>query len=256
MSTPSTGPVVVTGGARGIGRAVAEHLLDGGRPVAVLDRDTDSEDGWFERRRAGEVPVSMHRADVTDEASIVAALADARSVHGAVTGLVNNAGVNAYGDVTAMTTEAWEQVFAVDLRGAWLCAKHVVDDLRAAGGGAIVNVASLHAKLTTRGMFPYAAAKSGLVGLTRSMALELADDAIRVNAVSPGYIGTALVEEYLDGQPDPEQARREVLAAQPLGRLGTPEDVAAVIGFLLGDGAAYVTGADWAVDGGFGVRFA
>jgi NAD(P)-dependent dehydrogenase (short-subunit alcohol dehydrogenase family) len=169
--------------------------------------------------------------------------------------LVNNAGVNTYFDPGEMTLEEWERAFAVDLRGAWLCVKHALDDLRAADGASIVNVASIHATLTTPGMFPYAAAKSGLVGMTRSLALDLGPDGIRVNAVSPGFTRTRLVDEWFEQQPDPDAARAVVLGALAIGRMVEPEEVGRLIRFLASDDAAAITGTEIHIDGGHSARF-
>ena len=147
-------------------------------------------------------------------------------------------------------------MFAVDLKGAWLCAKHALRPMKRAGRGSIVNIASIHATLTMAGMFPYAAAKSGLVGLTRSLALDYAPLGIRVNAVLPGWTRTRLVEEWFAMQPDPGAAERHVLAVHPLRRIATPAEVANLVAFVASDEASAVTRAALAVDCGLGVQFA
>ena len=168
---------------------------------------------------------------------------------------MNNAGVNAYFDPVQMTTDDWETVFAIDLRAAWMCAKYALPALCASGHGAIVNVASIHALMTTEGMFPYAAAKSGLLGLSRSLALEYADRGVRVNAICPGYVDTRLVREWVERQPDPDIVE-QVLAQLPLGRFGRPDEIAGLIAFLCSDDATYITGATFSIDGGLSARFA
>jgi NAD(P)-dependent dehydrogenase (short-subunit alcohol dehydrogenase family) len=127
--------------------------------------------------------------------------------------------------------------------------------MRRAGRGSIVNIASLHARMTTRGMFPYAAAKSGVLGLTRSLALDEGPHGIRVNAVSPGYVRTQLVQEYFEQQDDPERVERDVLGVHPMGRIATPAEIADVVAFVASDEASFMTGADVAVDGGLGAKF-
>lgn len=234
--------VVVTGGAQGIGAAIAAAAERHGARVGVIDLHPTTD--WY-----------AVQADVSDAKAVDEAFRALTAELGPVTVLVNNAGRNAYFDPVTMTEDQWETVFAVDLKSAWLCAKAVLPPMIAARKGSIVNISSLHSSLTSRGMFPYAAAKSGLVGLTRSLALEIAEHGVRVNAVSPGYVRTPLVQDFFDRSPDPELERR-VLDAQPLGRIGTPEEVADVVCFLASPYASYVTGANWAVDGGLGARFA
>jgi NAD(P)-dependent dehydrogenase (short-subunit alcohol dehydrogenase family) len=242
----------ITGGARGIGYAVAERAVAAGARVALLD--LDAERGGESAGVLGDQgPVSFHRVDVRDEASVARALAAAAGEHGPVDVLVNNAGGNAHDDPAQMSSEQWDAVMALNLKAAWLGARAVLPGMVAAGGGAIVNVASIHARLTARGYFPYPAAKAGLVGLTRSLALEVADRGVRVNAVSPGWTNTEPVAAGLAA--DPEEHER-ILGVHPLGRIAEPAEIAAVICFLASDAASFVTGAEWAVDGGLGARFA
>ncbi|MFE2561853.1 SDR family NAD(P)-dependent oxidoreductase [Streptomyces sp. NPDC059352] len=245
------GVVLVTGAARGIGSSIATLAANAGARVGLLD--VDDEAVRATARRIGP-PAAWAVCDITDEESIARAVTALRDELGPVTGLVNNAGKNAYGDPVAMSAAQWDEVFAVDLKGAWLMSRAVLPDMLAVRSGAIVNIASMHATLTCPGMFPYAAAKSGLIGLTRSLALEVGAQGVRVNAVSPGYTETDLLAEYFERQPP--EVRRAALDKHILGRLGTPEQVASVVTFLLSDAAGFVTGADWAVDGGVSARFA
>ena len=248
--------VVVTGGARGIGRAIVEKCAAEGAHVALVDRDAQSAGRTCQDLASGGFLVDLVHADVTVEADVARAIREVTDRDGRVDVLVNNAGVNAYFDAAAMTEAEWDAVFAVDLKGAWLCVKHVLPAMRARHAGSIVNIASIHATLTIAGMFPYAAAKSGLVGLTRSLALDLAPDGIRVNAVSPGWTRTQLIEEWFARQPDPAAAEASILRVHPLRRIATPMEVANLVAFVASDEASAITGASLAVDCGLGVQFA
>jgi NAD(P)-dependent dehydrogenase (short-subunit alcohol dehydrogenase family) len=245
--------VLVTGAARGIGRAIAAKAAEEGAAVALVDVLADAlETTTTDLKRSGATVVAAV-GDITVETSVRRAVEQATSELGPVTVLVNNAGKNAYADATRMTVEEWDSVFDVDLKGAWLMARAVLPGMIERSHGSIVNIASIHSSLTTAGMFPYAAAKSGLVGMTRSLALDVAPHNVRVNAVSPGFIATDLLEEFFDTIPG---ARATALDVHPLGRIGTPENVAEVVCFLASEAAAFVTGANWSVDGGLGVRYA
>ncbi|PZS05675.1 MAG: short-chain dehydrogenase [Pseudonocardiales bacterium] len=243
---------VVTGGVQGIGYAVAEVAAREGARIRIIDI-ADGDDA-VAALRAREADAGYVRGDIARESDVATAIERILERDGAIGLLVNNAGRNSYADPVTMTEAEWDDVFAVDLKGAWLMCKHALPSMIGAGTGSIVNVASVHARLTKPGMFPYAAAKSGIVGLTRSLALEVAGRGIRVNAVSPGYTRTAIVEDYLARSADPD-LERQIVKAHPMGRIATPAEVAEVICFLGSDRASYVTGADWSVDGGFGVQF-
>ncbi|HXH06672.1 MAG TPA: SDR family oxidoreductase, partial [Vicinamibacterales bacterium] len=244
------------GGARGIGRAVVEKFLAEGARVTFVDLDEAAGRAALAELGGPSPVLAFEPADVGREPDVARALSAVVAAHGTIDVLVNNAGINAYFDATAMTEAEWETVFAVDLKGAWLCAKYALPPMIRARRGAIVNIASIHANLTIAGMFPYAAAKAGLVGLTRSLALDYAPYNIRVNAVLPGWTRTRLVEEWFARQPDPAAAERHVLEVHPLGRIAAPAEIANVVAFVASDEASAVTGAALAVDCGLGARFA
>jgi NAD(P)-dependent dehydrogenase (short-subunit alcohol dehydrogenase family) len=246
----------VTGGARGIGRAIVGKFVAEGATVAFVDVDDAVGRQTAAALTSAGAAVEFRRADITSQHDVQQAIEGVIARHGTIDVLVNNAGINAYFDATQMSEADWDGVFAVDLKGAWLCAKYALRAMTRAGRGSIVNIASIHATMTIAGMFPYAAAKAGLAGLTRSLALEYGAKGIRVNAVLPGYTRTRLVDEWLSKQPDPAEAERRTLALHPLGRIATPAEVANVVAFLASDEASAVTGASWAVDGGLSVMFA
>ncbi len=253
MSALAGKAVLVTGAARGIGAAVAEAVVDAGGAVALLDIDPAGAD--TAARLAARGSAHFFPCDVRSLEHVGRAVADATRALGRLDGLVNNAGVNAYFDAVEMTEDDWDRVFAVDLKAAWLLAKATLPEL-ILRKGSIVNMSSIQARLTIAGFFPYAAAKAGLEGLTRSLALDYAAAGVRVNAVAPGYTETYLVREWLDLQPDPAAALESVLAGIPLGRIADPSEIASAVVFLLGDGASAITGAVLAVDCGLGIRFA
>jgi NAD(P)-dependent dehydrogenase (short-subunit alcohol dehydrogenase family) len=237
---------LVTGGSRGIGLATTRRLLEDGHRVCFCGRDSEA-------GRAAEVELGegarFIAADVGREAEVIALVDACTRELGAPRILVNNAGVNARADAAAMSEAEWDAFFAIDLKAAWLCAKHVLPHMCDAGGGAIVNVSSIHAVATLPGFFPYAAAKAGLVGLTRSLALDYGPHGIRVNCVCPGFTDTRLVRDgiALSG----EAKMTEVVA---LGRIAAPKEIASAIAFLASADAGYVTGATLVVDGGLTAR--
>jgi NAD(P)-dependent dehydrogenase (short-subunit alcohol dehydrogenase family) len=243
----------VTGGARGIGRACVERLRTAGAAVMFCDVDDDAGREVAATSAAGAAPVEFVQCDVTSEDEVARAVSSALERFGAVDILVANAGIDVPFDAATMTESEWESFFAIDLKSVWLCAKHALPQMRERRRGSIVTIASIHAFLTSKGKFPYAAAKSGVVGLTRALALDEAKYGIRVNAVCPGYTRTRMLG--IESADDPEAAEREMAAIHPLGRIGEPIEIANVVAFLASDEASFITGASILVDGGLSARF-
>jgi NAD(P)-dependent dehydrogenase (short-subunit alcohol dehydrogenase family) len=242
---------IVTGGARGIGKAVVEVFVAHGARVVFCDLDPGL--GKSVEDEVGRNAKFM-TADVSSESDIAAVAETCTKAFGPATILVNNAGVNANFDATTMTGDDWDRFMGVDLKSAWLGAKYVLPHMRHVGRGAIVNVASMHALATLEGFFPYAAAKSGLVGMTRSLALDWGPHGIRVNAVAPGYIRTRLVQDSIDRNPDPAAAEQSMVRGIALRRIGEPVEIANVIRFLASDDASYISGTTIHIDGGVTAR--
>ncbi len=239
---------VVTGGSRGIGAACAVALARDGHRVAVL-WSRDSEGG--ERVRTdvealGGEALSL-QADVADPASVAEAFKQVEQAWGPAEVLVNNAGVNRDGLVMRMTDEAWGEVMRTNLDGAFHTIRRATPGMMKARFGRIVNVGSVVATLGSAGQANYAAAKGGLIGLTRSVARELASRGITCNLVAPGPIATAMTDALDD------QRKADITTHVPLARFGTPEEVGAVVAFLCSEAAGYVTGAVIPVDGGMGM---
>jgi NAD(P)-dependent dehydrogenase (short-subunit alcohol dehydrogenase family) len=230
-----TSPVVVTGGASGIGRACAQALVDSGRPVAVLDRaDATFEGAW------------TAVVDVTDARAVEDALASARAALGPFGGLVHAAGVVLTSPIDTLPWEQWAKVIDVNLTAYARCVQALIVDLRAVPGSAIVGIASIDGLVGHANNGPYCASKGGLIALTRSLAVELGPAGIRVNAVCPGYIDTPMLAPSL-GHPGIRERMGEDSA---LGRLGRPEEIGRVVRFLLSDDASFVTGTALVCDGG------
>lgn len=244
---------IVTGGSRGIGKATVALLAERGARVAFCGRDAAA-GAEAETELAASGEVKFEPADVSSERDLARVVEVCTASFGAPTVLINNAGVNANFDATEMTSEEWDSFFAIDLKAAWLASKYVLPGMVRAGRGSIVNVSSLHGFVTLEGFFPYAAAKSGLVGLTRSLALDYGAEGIRVNCVAPGFIRTRLVQESIDRNEDRAAAEAAMTRGVALDRIGEPAEVARVIAFLASEEASYVTGASLLVDGGLTAR--
>jgi len=245
---------IVTGGSRGIGLATVRALAARGASVTFCGRDQELGASVEAEIAADHPDVQFVGCDVGVEASVQALVAASAERFGPADILINNAGVNANFDATTMTEDEWDRFFATDLKASWLAAKHVLPPMVERGRGSIVNVSSIHGHVTLEGFFPYAAAKSGLVGLTRSLALDYGPKGIRVNCLCPGFTRTRLVTDNLEQTGDAARAEQGLAGGVALGRIGEPEEVAETIAFLASDAASYVTGATLLVDGGLTAR--
>ena len=245
--------IFVTGGAKGIGEAIVRDAANEGASVSFVDIDLVSGEKLVSELNSDGKKVAFFKADVASFDQLQSAFNQSVTKFGEVTGVVNNAGVNSHADPVTMTDKQWDDFFAIDMKPVWLTAKLALPAMRKAKHGSIVNISSIHGRLTYPGFFPYGAAKSAVLGLTRNLALDEGKHEIRVNAVSPGYILTDLTKTWLSGESGRLDRANSI---QPLGRMGEPFEVAKVVTFLLSDKSTYVSGSDWAVDGGLGARSA
>src|ERR1700712_2598747 len=237
--------VVITGAGKGIGAACAKLFFDAGANVALLNRGND------------DVGINDHRwfvqiCDVAKEDQIIAASEKVYERFGSVHYLVNNAGIQRYGTVTDTTSDEWDTVMNVNLKSNFLCAKYFIPYMLKSGKGVVINVASVQSFVSQRNVAAYTTAKTAVLGLTRSIAIDFAPN-IRCVAVCPGTIDTPMLRDAIQLSPDPDEVMQECIDMHPIGRIGTAEEVAEVIKFMCDDRAGFITGQYIRVDGGLGI---
>ncbi|WP_031458250.1 3-oxoacyl-ACP reductase family protein [Chloroflexus sp. MS-G] len=237
---------IITGGARGIGRATTIELANAGARVLInYQRSAGAAEALAAEIVAAGGDAFAYQADVADEQAVTGMVQAVLDRWGKIDILVNNAGITADAPLARLRPEQWQHVIDTDLTSVFLCCRAVIPTMQRAGYGRIVSVSSLAALAGNVGQTNYAAAKAGIIGLSRSLAREVARDGITVNVVAPGYVETDMVETV------PEALRAWALQAIAIGRFGRPEEVAAAIRFLVSPRASYITGHVLTIDGGW-----
>lgn len=241
---------VVTGGGAGIGKSVAEAFAENGASVAVLDINLPAAEQTTQRIRTSGGKACAVWVDAGEEESVIEAFQKVKSSFTSIHILVNVAGVELYKDFLDISGAEWDRQLAVNLKSVYLCCHQAIPYMIRAGEGSIVNTASVQALATTGRISAYAAAKAGILGMTRDLARDFGKYNIRINSICPGCIDTPMMNRTLDGMADPKSFLAELSTGIPLQRLGMPRDIANVALFLCSPLSAYVTGISVTVDGG------
>jgi NAD(P)-dependent dehydrogenase (short-subunit alcohol dehydrogenase family) len=241
---------IVTGGASGIGLATCEVFVREGAKVVIADRDLAAADKAVAALTQKGGQAMAVQCDVSNADSVAGMVQATVAAHGRLDVIVNNAGYGIAGSLSETSDEDWEALMGVNVRGVFLCCKHAIKQMQKNGGGTIVNVASVVAAVGIRNRAAYVASKGAVAAMTRSIALDYVASHIRCNAIAPGTIDTPYYTEILAKAADPVAIRKGLEARQPMGRLGTPEEIANGILFLASDESAFATGSILTIDGG------
>lgn len=243
----ATRVALVTGGGSGIGRAAAQAFARNGARIVIADMATVAGEETAHMIESAGGKALFVRTDVSKGDQVNAMVAKAVDRYGRLDFAFNNAGIGSGGAPITETEEAdWDRTIAINLKGVWLCMKHECTQMLRQGGGVIVNTSSMMGMVSGPGISAYSASKAGVLGLTRSVALDYARQGIRVNAVCPGSVWTAMTE-----RPEARAAMERIAEATPMGRLGVPNEIADAVVWLCSDQASFITGQAFSIDGGF-----
>jgi len=235
---------VVTGATGGLGTQMVKRLLDDGYRVIANYRSPDKAAQWIEKMAAEGYEPEMYQADVADFEQVGAMVEKITEEVGPIDILINNAGITRDGSFRKMTPGHWDQVMKANLYSVFNCARHVINPMIEAGYGRIINISSVNGQRAQYGQCNYSAAKAGMHGFTKTLAIEVAKKGVTVNTISPGYIGTDMVMAV------DEKVREQIVKGIPVGRLGGTEEIAHLVSFLASPEASFITGANYAINGG------
>jgi len=244
METNPRNIALVTGATGGLGTAMCHKLKDDGYFVVANFRNAEKAKLWQEKEKEKGYEFTMVEGDVTNFEDTGRMIAEIKAKYGPVSILVNNAGITRDTPLWKMSKEQWHDVIHTNLDSVFNCSRHVIEDMIAQGFGRIINISSVNGQRGQFGQTNYSAAKAGMHGFTKSLAMEVAKKGITVNTISPGYIGTDMVMAIR------EEVRNKIVEQIPMGRLGGTDEIAYLVSFLASEKAAYITGANYAINGG------
>ena len=244
MSPRSKTIALVTGATGGLGTAMCQKLYQDGYTVVANYRNDQKGPLWKEKNLDLGFDFNMIKGDVTDFEDMRRMMSDIKDLFGGVSILINNAGITRDTPLWKMTQEQWHDVISSNLYSVFNCSRHVIEDMIEQRFGRIINISSVNGQRGQFGQVNYSAAKAGMHGFTKSLAMEVAKKGITVNTISPGYIGTDMVMAIR------EEVRNKIVEQIPMGRLGGTEEIAHLVSFLASEKAAYITGANYAINGG------
>ena len=244
IDTPSDKVALVTGGTGGIGAAICLKLAQAGVRVATNYRNKEKAEKWHKETGSKGIDIKIYQADVSDYQACEAMVARINDDLGPIDILVNNAGITRDGMFKKMSRDKWDEVIRINLDGLFNVTRHVIEGMIERAWGRIINISSINGQKGQIGQTNYSASKAGMHGFTMALAQEVAAKGVTVNTVSPGYIATDMVMNIA------EPIRERIIAEIPVGRLGTPEEIAAIVDFLCSGESGFITGANLAVNGG------